>query len=101
VSGNDESMVNILVERVTNLKEQIVHQALEYERRLTELNHAHARAAEDKNKYVSAELFYAKIDELIKRQTEFEQWRAKVLGIAIGVGAVSGGTVGLVLNLLK
>jgi hypothetical protein len=97
----EETNIAVLIERISNLKQQITTQALEYERRLTELNHAHARAAEDKNKFTTTELFYAKIEEINKWRLEMDQWRAKVIGIAIGVGAVSGGVVGLVLNMLR
>jgi hypothetical protein len=92
--------VAILQTRVQNLTDNIARQALEYERRLTDLNHAHAQATVDRNKYVSADLFYSKLDEIAKWRGEFDQWRSRAIGIAIGAGLAAGVTGGTVAGLL-
>jgi hypothetical protein len=88
--------INTLEADIRYLKESIRLQASEYERRLTELNHAHAQATSDRNKYLTAELFYSKLDEITTWRTGIDTWRARIVGIAIGVGAVSGGVAGAV-----
>jgi hypothetical protein len=82
--------IAVLETEVKNLKEAIKLQALEYERRLAELNHAHAQAVSDKNKFMTSELFYSKYDEIAKWRSELDQWRSRIVGIAIGIGSVSG-----------
>lgn len=86
---------------VAHLKESIKLQASEYERRLTELNHAHAQSVVDKAKFLSADLYHAKMYELEKWRSEIDTWRARIIGIAVGAGAVSGGAVGFILRLFR
>jgi len=88
--------IAVLENEVRNLHTSIQKQAQEYERRLTELNHAHAQAVTDKQRFLDRELFYSKMDEWGKWRSEVDTWRAKVVGIAIGVGAVSGGIAGAI-----
>lgn len=47
--------------------EQIKHQAIEYERRLSELNHAHDQAQEAFKTYVSLNVYNPAQDEIKKR----------------------------------
>ncbi len=93
--------IAILETEVDNLREAIRLQAAEYERRLSELNHEHARAREDRNKFVTTDLFYSKQDELTKWRNELDQWRSRIIGIAIGVSAASGALMGFIMRLFK
>lgn len=95
------SRIAVLESNIVWLKENVKLQANEYERRLTELNHAHAQATLDRNKYLSAEMFYSKMTELDKWRSDVDTWRARIMGIAIGVGAVSGAIAGFVMRLIK
>lgn len=97
---SDATRIAVLEAIIDGLKDSIVLQAKEYERRLTELNHAHARATTDAARFVTAELFYSKYDELAKWRSELDQWRSRVIGIAIGAGLAAGGMGGLVTGLL-
>ncbi len=91
--------IAILETEVDNLREAIRLQANEYERRLTELNHAHARATDDRNKFVTTDLFYSKQDELSKWRNELDQWRSRIMGIAFGVSAATGALAGVIMRL--
>ncbi len=106
-TNDHEALVRLAVleTRLNGTVENIALQAQEYERRLTELNHAHARATEDRNKYVGVDLFYSKIDEIAKWRSEMDQWRSKIIGIAIGVGSfgglIGGAIAGIISRIIK
>ncbi len=93
--------IAVLEAELDSLRDAIKLQAQEYERRLTELNHAHSRATDDRNKFVTTDLFYSKQDELSKWRSELDQWRSRIIGIAIGVSAMTGAVVGLMMRLFK
>ena len=95
------SRIAVFESEIRWLKENIALQAREYERRLSELNHAHAQATMDRTHFVNAELFYSKMDEWARWRNDIDTWRAKVVGIAIGVGAVSGGVAGVIAGAFK
>jgi len=96
MSDTDAIKIAVLEEKIAGLQKAIELQGLEYERRLTELNHAHAQAAADKNKFVTSEMFYAYKDSVNTWQREMEVWRSRVIGIGIGSGLVGGGAVQLI-----
>lgn len=97
--------LSILKTKIKGLKTATKLQAREYRRRLDELNHAHAQATEDRNKFVTGELFYAKVDEAQKWRGEMDRWRSRVIGVATGIGigaGVGGGLiVALIMRLMK
>ncbi len=88
--------IAVLETQIKGLKENIVLQAKEYERRLTELNHAHDQAVTDKAKFVNLDIFYAKLEEISKWRSEMDSWRNRVIGIYIGLGLASGVVSGLI-----
>ena len=92
--------IAVLEEKIRSLKEAIGHQATEYARRLDELNHAHAQATSDKNKFITSELFYSKWDDMVKWRSEMDVWRSRVIGIAIGLGTVGGLVGGVIMRAL-
>ncbi len=92
--------IAVLQTEVVNLKESIKLQAIEYERRLTDLNHAHQRSVEDKAQFVSSEMFFSKLGEYEKWKSDIDKWRSRMTGIAVGAGAVSGATAGLLSRIL-
>lgn len=113
--------IAVLETQLQGMRDSVKLQAYEYERRLTELNHAHAQATQDKQKFVNSDLFYSKMDELHKQRAEADQlharllhtdiftfkmaeidkrlgdidnWRSRIIGIGIGAsmaGGVAGG----------
>ncbi len=101
----DHVRIAVLETQIANLQASIQHQAVEYARRLDELNHAHERAAQDKSKFITGDLFYAKYDEQQKWRSDMDQWRSRIIGIGIGIGlaggAAGGGIAGLVLQILR
>lgn len=62
----------------------LVLQAREYERRLDDLNHAHAQARADTARFVSVEKF----DAVCERMDKVEKWQASLDGRLLGAGAV-------------
>lgn len=68
---SSDTKIAILEERLRSLRMEIDKQAREYERRLSELNHAHERAVEDKSNYVS-------LDSFVGWQGEINAWRGEV-----------------------
>jgi hypothetical protein len=98
--ADQQVKIAVLENEVRNLKSAIELQAKEYERRLSDLNHAHAQATVDKSKFVSGELFYAKLDEVAKWRSEMEKWQSKVIGIAIGLGSAAGGIAGIIASFI-
>lgn len=101
MAEGDPAKIAVLEERIQGLREAISLQAAEYARRLDELNHAHARATEDKGKFITGELFYSKWDEMVKWRSEMDNWRARVIGIAIGLGTVGGIVGGIIMRFVK
>lgn len=92
--------IAVLETQVHGLKKNIKKQAKEYERRLTELNHAHANAQSDKLKFVNSELFYSKYDDLAKWRGEMDQWRSRIVGMTVGAGLAAGALGGLITGLV-
>ncbi len=96
--------IAVLETEVRGLKENIVLQAKEYQRRLSELNHAHDQATADKSAFLRKDTYDAKIAEFAKWQNDMDMWRARVLGIGIGAGIggglAGGGVVALLTKLL-
>jgi len=99
--NDHNSRIAVFESEIRWLKENIALQAREYERRLSELNHAHVQAEMDRGRFVNSDIFYSKMDELYKWRNDVDTWRAKVVGIAIGVGAVSGGVAGVIAGAFK
>lgn len=86
---NEELIVKIAVLQrdAIHLREAIKLQASEYERRLSELNHAHAQSTADKNKFATLELMYSKFDEIARWRSDYDKWRwASMGGAAVGGG---------------
>jgi hypothetical protein len=52
-----ELKIAILEERLRGMRDAIEKQAREYERRLTELNHAHEKQVQDQSTYVSSDRY--------------------------------------------
>lgn len=69
-------------------------QASEYERRLTELNHAHKQQLDRNAEYISREAWELYRAELEKWRREVDAWR----WISIGAGASGGGLVAYLLQ---
>lgn len=92
--------IAVLETVIIGLREAISLQASEYERRLNELNHAHAQATADRNKFINSDLFYSKLDEIVKWRSELDAWRGRVVGIALGIGAAAGVGGGLISTLI-
>lgn len=65
-------------------------QAEEYERRLGELNHAHAQAAEAQAKTVPRELFEQYAKDIDGRLESLATWRAGIEGRTIGLASAIG-----------
>lgn len=61
---------------------QLELQASEYERRLTDLNHAHTRAQEDKETYVNKDVYNATQAELRQLITDLQQKMNAVTNVA-------------------
>jgi hypothetical protein len=103
--------IAVLETKLISANEARKLQAEEYERRLTELNHIQATANQDRAKFVTADLFYAKVDDILRtRDTKFHEldvwrnqidtWRAKVTGIALSIGAAAGIAGGIISSLI-
>jgi hypothetical protein len=82
--------VTVLEEQLKAMREAKELQAKEYERRLTDLNHAHERQVEDQATFVSADKFEG-------FQGEINQWRntvtitlADLAGKSAGIGSARG-----------
>lgn len=125
----------LLAEQSRGSKTALELQAKEYERRLGDLNHAHATAEARNAEYITKEAAGKEIDALTRRvdvavdglnkrvqdaadgllrlspvpgevtaliawKTEIGEWRSRVIGIAIGCGAVSGLVTALIARLI-
>ena len=96
---SDDSLIceiAVLKERLASTAEAIKKQAIEYERRLQELNHAHQQQMDRNAQYVSREaweIYNGKMDDW---RREVDRWR----WISIGAGCAGGGGVALLLKAL-
>ena len=72
-------------------------QAKEYERRLSDLNHAHTQQESRNAEYIRRETFdtYALTMENWRREVDMWRW------VSIGIGIAGGGAVGGLISLLK
>lgn len=71
-------------------------QAIEYERRLLELNNAHARAEQILNTYVTEEVYNSNHEDLRKRLDKVEKDQAEQTGRYAAVGLLV--TIGLLIT---
>lgn len=88
--------IAVLEEQVMALRREIKLQAIEYQRRLAELNHAHDKQVEDQRTFVSSERYEG-------WQGEMNSWRATVSNaLAILEGRNGGVTTirGLIMQIL-
>ncbi len=99
--------IAVLQEQITALKESIVLQAREYERRLSELNYAHQNQLDRNEQYVSRESWEIKnaANEraISERYALIDEWRRSIdkwMYISIGAGITGGGLMALVVRLL-
>src|ERR1700691_3540245 len=80
--------IAVLEEKVAAQRREIIDQAKEYERRLTELNHAHDKQVRDQQTYVSGDQFRG-------WQGEMNSWRAQVSGDLSKLQGREGGSAGV------
>ena len=106
-----ETRLAIMEERVSSIQTATRLQATEYERRLQELNHAHAQQAERNALYLPREYFdmhHSQLESEVEstrraielRLVELELWRWKSTGIAIGAGGVLGALISFLMKKL-
>ena len=86
IPGNNYLVrIAVLEEQVKAQRREIEQQAREYERRLTDLNHAHEKQVRDQQTYVSD-------DKFIGWQGEINNWRSNVSGV---LSELQGRTLGV------
>ena len=91
-----EIKIAVLESLLQGLRENIALQAKEYERRLTELNHAHQNQIDRNAQYVSREAWELKLSEQESWRREVDRWR----WIAVGAGIAGGGLTAIVTRLI-
>lgn len=105
------TQIAVLENVVKNLERAIERQALEYERRLGELNHAHAQAMERNAEFIRREVWETALrginatmkslsDEMNKRLGTLENWKSQVTGIYVGIGLGAGLAGGIIAALI-
>jgi hypothetical protein len=82
-----ETRLAILEERQLTMKEGIARQAIEYERRLTELNHAHDKQVKDQSTYVSNDKYEGWQGEMNAWKDDVAKKLSLLEGNRSGVGA--------------
>ncbi len=111
-----EVRLSILETLLTERQKQVDLQAKEYERRLNELNHSYEQQMQRNTDYVLRETWELRHDELMKQVqhhngydtekfAEIDRWRARLLGVAVGVavgaGIAGGGITALIMRLVQ
>lgn len=103
--------VEVLKSRLSSIEKAIDKQAIEYERRLTELNHAYKQQVERNATYVPRETAEANqktldatLGALSKQINDIDAWKQRItgiqIGIAIGAGLTGGGVGALLVKFL-
>jgi uncharacterized coiled-coil protein SlyX len=98
---NLEHRIIRLETQLTERDKALTKQAAEYERRLDELNHAHAEAVRVQNTYVTADKYEDYIeqsarardisyDRLNEKVAALENWRSKATGVGIILVLIAG-----------
>ncbi len=85
-----ETKVEVILKDLDARKYALELQAIEYERRLEDLNHAHEIQTRRNAEYISRETHETKMDEINRRLMILDQWR----WISIGAGATLGSVMG-------
>lgn len=87
---SSDTKVAILEERLRALREGIDKQAKEYERRLTELNHAHEKQVQDQATFVSNDRYEGWQGEMNAWRGEMSRKMSLLEGRSGGVSSVQG-----------
>jgi ElaB/YqjD/DUF883 family membrane-anchored ribosome-binding protein len=87
-----DKLIAILQERLRSSDEALKSQAREYERRLQELNHAHAQQIARNAEYVPRESFDSRNAQIDEWRREVDKWR----WISIGAASVTGTVTGII-----
>lgn len=86
--------IAVLKEKLAGVREAISKQALEYERRLQELNHAHQQQQDRNAQYVSREAWEARNEMMDdwRRDVDKSRWIAAAVAslVAAGISALIG-----------
>lgn len=86
--ATSDTKIAILEERLRSLRQEIDKQAKEYERRLTELNHAHDKQVADQSTYVSSDRYEGWQGEMNAWKTEMSKKMTLIEGNSAGAGSV-------------
>lgn len=93
--------VSALQDILKEKDEQLRLQAKEYERRLTDLNHAHALSQERDTKFIGMDAYQADNRTISTRLSILELGAANLQGRLWAVGAVSSAIAGLISLVVK
>lgn len=86
--ASSDTKIAILEERLRSLREEIDKQAKEYERRLTELNHAYEKQVADQSTYVSGDRYEGWQGEMNAWKGEVQRKMTLIEGQRGGVSSV-------------
>lgn len=97
--------VAILEERFKESQATLIRAAAKLEQELMDLDHMHREILDNRGDYVRKDIWETRHRELERDfgtlRLEFEKWRARMTGVAVGAGACSALIVLLVEKLLK
>lgn len=86
--------IAVLEEKVAAAEREKLLQAREYERRLTDLNHAHEKQVKDQQTYISEDKFNGFIGEINAWRGTIDAWKTTVVSTLSGFeGGKTGSTV--------
>jgi len=95
-----KTQIAVLQEKIASMQEAKVLQAKEYERRLEELNHAHAKAEQRNADYLPRELFERTMEELRLWRERVDHSISTAQGSRAGVFAAAGIVISVVAALI-
>jgi len=98
-SINDRLKIAVLETELRSMKDALRLQAIEYERRLQDLNHAHQQQVDRNAQYISREIWEAYLKEDNTWKRSIDQWRWTSVGIGAGLGAAGGAALSSILKL--
>lgn len=95
------AIIHVCDIRFESLQKALELAKAENDRRLHEMNEFRREHRDDKAEFLSSGVFDARMETIQKDILSLERWRSRVIGIQVGISALSGVIGAMIFSLLR